>query len=115
MVIIMVSELRKVLRSFIIKIMRYFKIISAFCILIYYIIVAESPRVSAAAGPRGKRVQTPVQVVRSPTVPLPAPLPAPVPVLPPPKEQVTALAHAAKGVEALGVLVQYLVFRVRFI
>ncbi|KAM3964122.1 LOW QUALITY PROTEIN: toucan [Aphomia sociella] len=64
----------------------------------------EPPRVAAAVGPRGKRVQTP-QPVRSPPVALTAPLPAQ------PREQAAALAHAAKGVEALGVLVQYLVFR----
>ncbi|XP_053612451.1 uncharacterized protein toc isoform X2 [Plodia interpunctella] len=64
----------------------------------------EPPRVAAAIGPRGKRVQTP-QPVRTPPVTLTAPLPAP------PREQAVALAHAAKGVEALGVLVQYLVFR----
>ncbi|CAH0581370.1 unnamed protein product [Chrysodeixis includens] len=63
----------------------------------------EPPRVSAAAiGPRGKRVQTP-QPVRTPAVALVAPQQ--------PREQAAALAHAAKGVEALGVLVQYLVFR----
>ncbi|CAH0714452.1 unnamed protein product, partial [Brenthis ino] len=64
----------------------------------------EPPRVTAAVGPRGKRVQTP-QPVRSP----PAPLAAPLPVQP--RENSVALAHATKGVEALGVLVQYLVFR----
>ncbi|XP_052756227.1 uncharacterized protein LOC113512638 [Galleria mellonella] len=64
----------------------------------------EPPRVAAAVGPRGKRVQTPQQV-RTPPVALTAPLPAQ------PREQAAALAHAAKGVEALGVLVQYLVFR----
>ncbi|XP_023936960.2 uncharacterized protein LOC112045111 [Bicyclus anynana] len=64
----------------------------------------EPPRVTAAVGPRGKRVQTP-QPVRSPPAPLVAPTPAQ------PREQSAALAHAAKGVEALGVLVQYLVFR----
>lgn len=63
---------------------------------------------SAAVGPRGKRVQTPQQV-RTPAAPLAAPL-AVLPVVP--REQSVALAHAAKGVEALGVLVQYLVFRV---
>ncbi|XP_047018823.1 uncharacterized protein LOC124629489 isoform X1 [Helicoverpa zea] len=63
----------------------------------------EPPRVTAAVGPRGKRVQTP-QPVRTPAAPLPAPQPQP-------REQAVALAHAAKGVEALGVLVQYLVFR----
>lgn len=60
---------------------------------------------AAAVGPRGKRVQTPQQT-RSP----PAPLPVALPEVP--REQTAALAHAAKGVEALGVLVQYLVFRV---
>ncbi|XP_050561825.1 uncharacterized protein LOC118265239 isoform X3 [Spodoptera frugiperda] len=64
---------------------------------------AEAPRVAAAVGPRGKRVQTP-QPVRTPPVPAAAPAPQP-------REQAVALAHAAKGVEALGVLVQYLVFR----
>ncbi|XP_049867762.1 uncharacterized protein LOC126367986 [Pectinophora gossypiella] len=64
----------------------------------------EPPRVTAAVGPRGKRVQTP-----QPTRTSPAPLAAPLPVVP--KEQSAALVHAAKGVEALGVLVQYLVFR----
>lgn len=63
----------------------------------------EPSRVAAAVGPRGKRVQTP-QPVRSPPVALVAP-PAQ------PREQAAVLAHAAKGVEALGVLVQYLVFR----
>lgn len=48
-------------------------------------------------------MQTP-QPVRTPPVSLVAP-PAPQ------REQAAALAHAAKGVEALGVLVQYLVFR----
>ncbi|XP_059046343.1 uncharacterized protein LOC131841951 [Achroia grisella] len=67
----------------------------------------EPPRVAAAVGPRGKRVQTP-QAVRTPPVALAAPLPAQLPAR---VEQVAALAHAAKGVEALGVLVQYLVFR----
>lgn len=69
---------------------------------------------SAVVGPRGKRVQTP-QATRTPTAPLAAPLPAPLPALPAPREQTAALAHAAKGVEALGVLVQYLVFRVRIL
>ncbi|KAJ8730735.1 hypothetical protein PYW08_002148 [Mythimna loreyi] len=64
----------------------------------------EPPRVAAAVGPRGKRVQTP-QPVRTPAAPLVAPQPQQ------PREQAVALAHAAKGVEALGVLVQYLVFR----
>ncbi|XP_045768289.1 uncharacterized protein LOC123869418 isoform X2 [Maniola jurtina] len=64
----------------------------------------EPPRVTAAVGPRGKRAQTP-QPVRSPPAPLVAPTPAQ------PREHSAALAHAAKGVEALGVLVQYLVFR----
>ncbi|XP_013187212.1 uncharacterized protein LOC106132373 isoform X2 [Amyelois transitella] len=65
----------------------------------------EPPRVATAIGSRGKRVQTPQQT-RAPPVTLPtAPLPTP------PREQAVALAHAAKGVEALGVLVQYLVFR----
>ncbi|CAG4982161.1 unnamed protein product [Parnassius apollo] len=77
----------------------------------------EPPRVTAAVGPRGKRVQTPQPPARTPAAPLPAPLTAPLPVSPPtppailPREHATALAHAAKGVEALGVLVQYLVFR----
>ena len=62
---------------------------------------------TAAVGPRGKRVQTP-QPARTP----PAPLVASQPVQP--REHSLALAHAAKGVEALGVLVQYLVFRVGF-
>ncbi|XP_026315334.1 uncharacterized protein LOC113226795 isoform X2 [Hyposmocoma kahamanoa] len=66
----------------------------------------DTPKVAAAAvGPRGKRVQTP-QPTRTPP---PALLTAPQPVVP--LEQTVALAHAAKGVEALGVLVQYLVFR----
>ncbi|XP_050346773.1 uncharacterized protein LOC126771097 [Nymphalis io] len=64
----------------------------------------EPPRVSAAVGPRSKRVQTP-QPVRSPPATLTAPPPAQ------PREHSVALAHATKGVEALGVLVQYLVFR----
>ncbi|XP_028176169.1 uncharacterized protein LOC114364271 isoform X1 [Ostrinia furnacalis] len=63
----------------------------------------EPPRVATAVGPRGKRVQTP-QPARTPSAPA-CPPPAP------PREQAAALAHAAKGVEALGVLVQYLVFR----
>ncbi|CAH2076563.1 unnamed protein product, partial [Iphiclides podalirius] len=77
----------------------------------------EPPRVTAAVGPRSKRVQTPQQPTRTPAAPLPAPLTAPLqvslpaPPINPPREHVTALAHAAKGVEALGVLVQYLVFR----
>ncbi|XP_068632442.1 uncharacterized protein toc [Battus philenor] len=80
----------------------------------------EPPRVTAAVGPRSKRVQTP-QPTRTPPAPLPAPLAAPLasqlhvslPLPPnnPPPEHVTALANAAKGVEALGVLVQYLVFK----
>lgn len=70
-------------------------------------LITEPPRVAAAVGPRGKRVQTPQQT-RTP----PAPLPAALPEVP--REQTAALAHAAKGVEALGVLVQYLVFRVSF-
>ncbi|KAG6459208.1 uncharacterized protein LOC115449342 [Manduca sexta] len=75
----------------------------------------EPPRVTAAVGPRGKRVQTP-QPARTPPVSLAtAPAPpaphAPAAPLAPPREQADALAHAAKGVEALGVLVQYLVFR----
>lgn len=57
--------------------------------------------------PRGKRVQTP-QPTRTPPAPAVCPAPAPAP----PRDQAVALAHAAKGVEALGVLVQYLVFRV---
>ncbi|CAK1600947.1 unnamed protein product [Parnassius mnemosyne] len=77
----------------------------------------EPPRVTAAVGPRSKRVQTPQPPARTQAAPLPAPLAAPLPVsVPtppaiPPHEHATALAHAAKGVEALGVLVQYLVFR----
>ncbi|KAL4716373.1 hypothetical protein ACJJTC_006735 [Scirpophaga incertulas] len=63
----------------------------------------EPPRVATAVVPRGKRVQTP-----QPRTPATAVVPAA-----PKREQVDALAlaHAAKGVEALGVLVQYLVFR----
>lgn len=72
-----------------------------------FIFIAEPPRVSAAVGPRSKRVQTP-QPVRSPPAPLSTP-PAQ------PREHAAALAHASKGVEALGVLVQYLVFRVSFL
>lgn len=69
----------------------------------------EPPRVATAVGPRGKRVQTPQPPpVRTPSVPLPAPAIQPAPS----REQAAALAHAAKGVEALGVLVQYLVFHV---
>ncbi|XP_038215008.1 uncharacterized protein LOC119834654 isoform X2 [Zerene cesonia] len=76
----------------------------------------EPPRVSTAVGPRGKRAQTPQQpqqAARTPAAPLVAPVSAPlIPPLPaPPREHTDALAHAAKGVEALGVLVQYLVFR----
>lgn len=67
----------------------------------------EPPRVSPAVGSRGKRVQTPPQPRVSP-----APLPPPPPPPQASKEQLAALAHAAKGVEALGVLVQYLMFRV---
>lgn len=69
----------------------------------------EPPRVTAAVGPRSKRAQTP-QPVRA----QPPPLPATVPVstlLPSQHDQAVALAHAAKGFEALGCLVQYLVFR----
>lgn len=65
---------------------------------------------TAAVGPRSKRAQTP-QPVRA----QPPPLPATVPVstlLPSQHDQAVALAHAAKGFEALGCLVQYLVFRV---
>ncbi|CAH3866470.1 unnamed protein product [Pieris brassicae] len=72
----------------------------------------EPPRVATAVGPRGKRAQTPQQAARSPPAALPAPTPAPlVPLTAASTEQADALAHAAKGVEALGVLVQYLVFR----
>lgn len=74
--------------------------------LSYIIIFTDTPKVAAAVGPRGKRVQTP-QPIRTPP---PALLTAPLPAVP--LEQTVALAHAAKGVEALGVLVQYLVFRV---
>lgn len=76
--------------------------------------VIEPPRVTPAVGPRGKRVQTPQAPVRSSPAPLAAPLATPLPVPLPvqPREHTAALAHAAKGVEALGVLVQYLVFRV---
>lgn len=72
-------------------------------------IFTDTPKVAAAVGPRGKRVQTP-QPTRTPP---PALLTASLPVVP--LEQTAALAHAAKGVEALGVLVQYLVFRVSLI
>ncbi|CAG4986020.1 unnamed protein product [Colias eurytheme] len=71
----------------------------------------EPPRVSTAVGPRGKRVQTPQQPQQARTPAAPAPVPAPLVPLPAPREHTDALAHAAKGVEALGVLVQYLVFR----
>ncbi|CAK1540569.1 unnamed protein product [Leptosia nina] len=76
----------------------------------------ETPRVATAVGPRSKRAQTPQQpqpAARTPTAPLTAPLSAPlIPPLPvPSRKHADALAHAAKGVEALGVLVQYLVFR----
>ncbi|CAH0750311.1 unnamed protein product [Diatraea saccharalis] len=63
----------------------------------------EPPRAAAAVVPRGKRVQASPQAARTPTAPA-----APVPL---PRGQADALSHAAKGVEALGVLVQYLVFR----
>ncbi|XP_047993131.1 myosin-2 heavy chain, non muscle isoform X2 [Leguminivora glycinivorella] len=56
----------------------------------------EPPRVTAAVGPRSKRAPTPARAT---------------PALAPRETQAAALAHAAKGVEALGVLVQYLVFR----
>ncbi|XP_061703765.1 microtubule-associated protein futsch [Cydia pomonella] len=56
----------------------------------------EPPRVTAAVGPRSKRAPTPARTT---------------PTLAPRETQAAALAHAAKGVEALGVLVQYLVFR----
>ncbi|XP_041988205.1 uncharacterized protein LOC121739722 isoform X2 [Aricia agestis] len=66
----------------------------------------EPARVSSAVG-RGKRGQTPQQpAARSPPAPPPAPAPAP-----PSRDHAQHLAHAAKGVEALGVLVQYLVFQ----
>lgn len=74
----------------------------------------EPPRVTVAVGPRGKRAgpQTPhgPPTRSSPAPRPPSPVPAPV-FAPKPTEQAAALANAAKGVEALGVLVQYLVFR----
>lgn len=79
--------------------------------------LTEAPRVIAAVGPRGKRQgpatpqSLPARVTPAPTAP--APLPAPV-TSPKAAEQAAALAHAAKGFEALGVLVQYMVYRVSF-
>ncbi|RVE55119.1 hypothetical protein evm_000017 [Chilo suppressalis] len=64
----------------------------------------EPPRAATAVVPRGKRVQTPPQNARTPQAAAPTPVALP-------RGQADALAHAAKGVEALGVLVQYLVFR----
>ncbi|GBP42524.1 hypothetical protein EVAR_81974_1 [Eumeta japonica] len=68
----------------------------------------EPPRVATVT--RGKRpavAATPP--ARSPAAALSPPaLPVPLPAK---SEQAAVLAHAAKGVEALGVLVQYLVFR----
>lgn len=62
-----------------------------------------------AVVPRAKRPQQPPIRAQAPIVPkLPA-LPSAS------QDQALALQHAAKGVEALGVLVQYLVFRVSVI
>lgn len=66
---------------------------------------------TATVGSRGKRgPQTPQVPVK--TTPVAAP-PASAPAVVTSAEQSAALAHASKGAEALGVLVQYLVFRVR--